>query len=164
MKNKKLMYILLPLAIIIWGLIIYKIISNYTGDDDTGIVSNNNKTNALPVNIADTFSLILNYPDPFLKGEVQVTNYTKTVQPQVNYNKTRTTGKTKEIKKVNWPLIVYGGIIKNKANNKTCSIIKINNIEYIMSVGDVCKDVKLIKTYKDSVLVMYDNAIKTIVK
>ena len=163
MKNKKLMYILLPLVIIIWGAIVYKIISNYTGGNDTGIVLSDEKTKVLPVNIADTFSLILNYPDPFLKGEAQVYNYTKTILPQANYNKTTVnTAKTKENVQVNWPVIVYGGIIKNKGNNKTCSIIKINGVEYLMNVGGTYKDVTLIKVYKDSAIVQYKNIKKTI--
>jgi len=166
MKNKKLVYILLPVAILIWGGIIFKIISYYFDKNTPDIVMTDNTMMNFPKNAIDTFSLLLNYPDPFLKSMAVFSN-PGNVSYQRNNSKS-TVGlnnrNTKEIVKVNWPAIVYGGIIKNKESKKTCSIVKINGVEHIMSVGDVYNDVHLLKLYKDSVVVSFKNNKKTFVK
>ena len=84
MKNKKLTYILVPLVLIVWGLIIYRIFNTIHNTDDspllnTPIATINGEKNTL----LDTFSLQLNYRDPFLGNlhrKISNENATKVVK------------------------------------------------------------------------------------
>ena len=165
MKNKKIAYLLLPLVIFIWGAIAYKIIRNYLGNNSPEILFNQNENIIQSKNKIDTFSLLLNYPDPFLKNQVASNYQPSNNNPQkTTTNKTTTANNKKENNPVKWPTILYCGNIKNKNNNKICSIIKINGTENIMYVGEVCNEVRLVKVFKDSVIVNYKNQNKTIIK
>jgi hypothetical protein len=163
MKNKKMTYILLPLVIIIWGAIVYRIIVYYMGDDPVNITKESNDYAAMKLNNKDTFSLLINYQDPFLKNALSITPTVTIVHtpvaksPIVNKEK-------KDNAPVSWPTIIYCGLIKNKESNKSCSIIKINNSEHLMIVGDTYSEVTLLMIYKDSAVVQYKNIKKTIVK
>lgn len=166
MKNKKFTYILLPLVILIWGAIVYKIIASYLEKDSSGYISKSDDKTVLKINKTDTFSLLLNYSDPFLKEGSMVTakpayDYSKSVPIKQNASIVK---EKKNTSPITWPAIVYCGLIKNKQNNKSCSIIKINGKEQIMNVGDIYNDVTLIKVFKDSVIVQYKNSKKTIIK
>lgn len=71
MKKKKMMYILLPVVLGLWGVIFYKIFSSFGGDDYkpshsmSSIVKNDTNTF-----IPDTFNLINDYIDPFLDRDL----------------------------------------------------------------------------------------------
>jgi hypothetical protein len=166
MKNKKLTYILLPLVILIWGAIVYKVLANYFENDSSSLNSKNDDITSVKISKTDTFSLMLNYSDPFLKEGVSVSTL-----PVPDYSQSKpvkqiaaTVKEKKDNTIVTWPAIIYSGLIKNKLSNKTCSIIKINGAEHLMNVGDTYNDVTLIKIFKDSAIVQYKNIKKTIFK
>jgi hypothetical protein len=166
MKNKKLIYILLPLVIIVWGAIVYKIMANYLEDDSFDIISEKDDATSLKINNVDTFSLLLNYSDPFLKEGVlatttQATDYSQTIPVKQS---TTSIKEKKDNTPVTWPVVVYCGLIKNKESNKSCSIFKICGTEHIMNAGDTYSDVTLLLVYKDSAIVQYKNIKKTIFK
>ena len=87
MKNKKYIYLLIPLTIVIWGLIIYKIVS-YKGDGYESFKKEIKNNNTQDIIISDdTFSLFLNYPDPFLKQkELPIKSNTKRQDHLKNQN------------------------------------------------------------------------------
>ena len=90
MKNKKLSYWLLPVAALIWVLIIYKVIS-YNGPEQEFVAVTNELGTIKNANQTDTFSLLLNYPDPF-----KVQDLSSSISQGVNVKKT-SPGKDKSI-------------------------------------------------------------------
>jgi flagellar basal body-associated protein FliL len=66
MKNKKSIYILLPIVLFIWGTVMYQFFSFSGIDHKTISESNGFKIKPLQLKERDTFSINVNYRDPFL--------------------------------------------------------------------------------------------------
>lgn len=65
-NNKTTQYILLGLVITIWGIIAYRLANYFSSDNDYAVYSSTVKPFPdTPNPTSDTFSLQLNYPDPF---------------------------------------------------------------------------------------------------
>lgn len=165
MKNKKLNYILIPLVIIVWGAIIYRIFNTvgnepltYTNQGQMQLNSGNDKE------AVDTFRLMLNYRDPFLgkmqnnenpsHGAVAKPVTKKAPAPVVSTN----------TQSVVWPSITYGGMIKNQNANKQFVFVQINGNVNIMKAGDVVNSVELLRITTDSIEVSFQNQKKYIRK
>lgn len=173
MKNKKLQYILIPVVLVVWGLIIYRVLdfSRQDTPDDPSTVSTlqPNKNNN---SVQDTFSLHANYRDPFLK-HARYTGY--------KYRKTNAsnqkTGKKKEKKKtetnialrreilenIRWPDIKYGGIVQNTRSGEEVGLIEIDKQEFLIRENDSVQKVFIKGLHKDSVIVTYKKTRKTFV-
>ncbi|HEX8514831.1 MAG TPA: hypothetical protein VF868_01440 [Bacteroidia bacterium] len=161
MKNKKLLFILIPVAILVWGNIAWKIFMAMNGEDTveqkihppivpaTGIAAFN-----------DTFSISLDYRDPFLAKPVR--------KPAVSGNHQATTVPSnippKKGNNENFPSIVYTGIIKNEKSKKELVLVQINGQNYTMKVGDIASEVQLLKVMKDAIEVKHGNIKKRIEK
>jgi hypothetical protein len=163
MKNKKLAYFLIPAVIMIWGTVIINVIAYYHGCPEESLAELKTLSKYKTLNISDTFSLILDYPDPFLssaeviKTKVSTGNHISISQ--------KATNPSKPIEKnISWPAIKYGGVIKNKSSLKACGFVKIGTSDYIMSAGDTQNDVYIKAIYRDSIVVSYKNILKTIIK
>ncbi len=157
MKNKKSIYILLPLVLVVWATILYKIFSNFNDNDEPGLPNYHLQSKSKKkIFVKDTFELLLNYPDPFLKKAP------KTTSSSQSYNniKKRLIGKHK----INWPNIKYHGRIKNSVTKAEKINIRINQKMYLMKPYEKKADVKLLKIYNDSIIITYKNEIKTITK
>lgn len=148
LKNKKLLYILIPGTLLLWGIIIYKIYTvvggnhddqqtehqKYTSNESTGIIS-------------DTFSIHSGYRDPFNEGKV-IQN--KTPHAEINTK----APEAKQVPKTlitSWPQISYSGMIKNQNSSKQLALIQINGKTVSMKIGDVVDGVQLSKVYRDSI-------------
>jgi hypothetical protein len=69
MKNKRLLYLLVPAVLLIWGIIFYQVQETLMGADteeppDRGLPQRKKEAVATP----DTVILLANYRDPFLAG------------------------------------------------------------------------------------------------
>ncbi|MFH0894964.1 MAG: hypothetical protein V2A54_11075 [Bacteroidota bacterium] len=165
MKGKKSQYILLPLALILWGLIIYKVILylNDPGDSPEPIAENNAPRNKS--NLKDTFKLLGNYRDPFLGGTyVPVRNDNQNTNTSLKKGNKAPVTKTEPVTTAKWPEVVYGGMIENKNYKKAVVILRINGKERLMSKGDNYDGVSLLRISRDSVHVSFNNQKKIIVK
>lgn len=159
MKNKKLLYILIPLAILVWGYVIFMIF-NASSSSETIILSDKSR---LPFQMKDTtrgesFIILANYRDPFLG---------KIYRPRNRITKTKIIKKAipKKIEPViRWPNIRYGGIIVNKKTQKKVALVRINENDYLMQEKDVNQGVELKKMYPDSVQLIYQQKTRTIWK
>jgi len=146
MKNKKLLYILIPGTLIVWGIIIYKIFGNINTENNVPIQHTefNMKQDNLTIN--DTFSINPDYRDPFLgktHKKPDDNQAVKTIVPKIIKAPTP------------WPNIVYGGIIKNQKSNKQLALVQINGQGYTMKPGETISEVQLNKIYKDSIEVIF---------
>ena len=149
MKNKKAIYILLPLVAIIWGIIIYKVFSAI-GSKAIEPSDNFSYSSMLPVKTSiDTFSIIANYRDPFLgKMMVHSSENDQPAKPVIKIEKPKPVP-------AQWPSIAYHGMIKNQKTGKQLYLVKINNTDNMMKRGEIISDVELKETYKDSIEVVF---------
>lgn len=146
MKNKKLTYFLLPLVILIWGTVFYKLFyTTFQEEEWTNEIVNLPK-NIAATSVADTFSIIANYRDPFLGNVISRENSEKNLSQQ---KPIMSQPKVEPV--VQWPNIVYGGTIKNQQSAKQLALVKINGKENILKAGEKIGVVELMKIYKDSI-------------
>ncbi len=165
MKNNKItQYLLLILVIVLWAMIFYRIF--FKEEDGLPLKLSNDKTMVEEEVFKDTFSLNLNYKDPFLKYSYTENN--ETLEQEVTVKRVESKPipiLVKEVEKeVVWPSIKYGGLIKNSNTGKQVIVLSFNNKESIYSIGDQYNGIKIRKIYKDSVVLEYNNKFRTIKK
>lgn len=161
-KNKKLTYLLICAVAAVWGIIIYRVLFN---ESDAGYEPKFNTVQKahepydqyLVKN--DTFTLSLNYRDPFLGGAVKEPEVkdaaVMNIQP-VNFN-------PKPLPPpINWAVIKYGGYIVNPVTKKLVSIVVVNEKERMLAEGEVFDGLKLLKNKRDSILVSWQGKQKYI--
>jgi hypothetical protein len=157
MNKVKLIRILLPLAIILWVFIMYKVFNVVFADNDPVIAQ---KTREIvpqkKETIKDTIILSLNYPDPFLSNH----SYKK----QTYRSKRKTSGNklSRKKKATNWPKITYLGAIQNNSNGKYSANLSIDGKNVILSKGNERNGIKLINVCYDSVIVSYEKDTKSV--
>ncbi|NOZ47673.1 MAG: hypothetical protein GXO79_12965 [Chlorobi bacterium] len=164
MKNKKLLFILVPSVVAIWTLIFYKII-NYTKSPVLQVNSNISidTTNFSEKNMV-IIPIIAKYRDPFLgyiKNESSKPEISKNIH-QKNHN--ITTNKQPLKTYVNWPRVSYKGMIYNKQTNEKIALIKINYKDRLMTINQIVDDCELLMIYSDSVVLQFKKTKKTFYK
>jgi len=134
-----MVYFLLPAVIIIWGFIIYRVVT-WIGDKNMEVSKSIvKKDNFEKPKLQDTFSLLLNYSDPFGLSQIKSSG---------KKGKTKYQGTT-------WPAIRYFGKISGGKNKKKLATLNISGVNAIMKEGDTCKGIKLIAIHRSSVLLYY---------
>lgn len=142
----------MPLALLIWGAIFYKIYMA-SRDNNASPVQPTLSTFEKSNSKLDIFSLIADYPDPFLKR----TNYTvKRVaqQPRKEQNKKQKSEK-KEKAPINWPTITFSGTIANKDTKQQLVMLVVNGTNHLMRQNEQKSDLQLLEIRSDSILVRY---------
>lgn len=157
MKNKKLLYILIPVVLLVWGVIIYRIFNVVNGSGSNEVRISSFVENTINENLIDTFSIHPNYRDPFISKRAKKTTSENKI--------TSTITKPDLIKKVSitapmsdkWPSIVYNGLIKNEKSNKQLALVQINGQSNILQLGNVAEGVELTKIFRDSIEVKFNS-------
>lgn len=158
LKNKKTLYILVPLVVLIWGMIGFRIWAGFNNDTTNYLLEPTYSEPITEILAVDTFSIIANYRDPFL-GKIQAP------KPKPIKTKKKPTPVIKKLEPIlRWPTIIYGGMIKNQKTSKLIAMIKINGRDNLMSVGNVVSEVRLVKVYPDSIEVALGKAEKVVLK
>jgi hypothetical protein len=163
MKNKKLLYILIPAVGLIWGLVIYTILTSVRGSNELSeagiIIPDISGTDTL----MHSYELLANYRDPFLRYSA-VVRENKETTPAVKPGNVRNQRETasQQLRRVIWPGIEYRGLILSEGRN--VALLRINNSNVIMSEGQSRNEVKLLKMYADSVQLSLGTETKYIVK
>jgi type II secretory pathway component PulC len=155
MKNKKLLYLLVPLTLFVWGLIIYRV---FVGTKDNSFVPvrlNESKVKT-DFSAPDTFSISTHYRDPFFDEPVVV----KKVASSGNVKKTEVIA----VPALPWPVLTYGGIIENNKSKKRAVLISINGQDAIVNVGETINDIKILRADKASIRVKYKGEEREIAK
>ncbi len=150
MKNKKLTYLLLPLVLIIWGYLIYKVVIGLAGNDTDIVPSQTHSLGTIQATFRtesnETFMLKDVERDPFLN-----ISYRKKLE-----NKT---GKITR-KKVSWPEIKYMGLVSNEKDKKMIGLIEIEGNNFFFEKGDSYQDITLIKIDPSRVVLTYQGGRK----
>jgi len=142
LKNKRVIYSLIALVALIWGSIFYKIYSKFGGNHQ---IAKDVQQSAVKVDNVpgdSTFTLLLNYPDPFLKGSGLSTG--TPIISAVNNSITKV---------VSWPLIEYRGLLTSK--NECLGLLKIKNSDLLVKKGTIYSEVKIRAITKDSIFLAY---------
>jgi len=150
MKNRKLLYILVPAVFIIWGIILYRIFS-WLGNDKreySGSVSVL-KSSHLPTT-PDTFSLRLNYPDPF--------GFHSLADRKIN------SSGGKIIREKKWPPISFYGTVSDGKKKKIFASLRISGNDMVLKPGDTCNGIKLLKVKGDKILIGYQGEVHEITR
>ena len=165
MKNKKLTYILLPLVIIVWGLVIYRIFfEGKTKPENISAV-------AKPVikesskEEKSKYKLIANYRDPFLSSIKQ--SFVKTENNKEKEENNRSSNlrrRRTNISRTRWPEISYGGFIEGDKDQKIIILLSIKNRDYLVQEGDTVDQIFIKAFYNDSLIVVYNEEEKTLKK
>ncbi|MFV8354986.1 hypothetical protein ACNQGB_02225 [Flavobacterium sp. XS1P32] len=156
MKNKRAIYILLPVVFGIWGLVLYEFVSFGTAEEIVPEFPSNSVIQPLTYKEPQKIIIETNYRDPFLGTPyVPVTPVT---QPK-NYKKPV---KVKTIPELVWPPIQYKGVLSDVKEKKKTFLLIINGKNYFMSIGDTANGIFLKAGDKESVYVIYQGELNLI--
>ena len=163
MKNKKLTYILIPVVILIWGLVIYRIFFENRKTLERAVIPEKVTIQSKDTENKEQYTLIANYRDPFLSNAPAMVEQDpeneKKENEQVNLRRQRAV-----MSNVRWPDIKYGGFIKNDKENKYTILFSLQNQNYLVNVGDTIHNIYIKAFYRDSILVVYSNEEKIVKK
>ena len=144
---------LLPVVLIVWALIIYKVIDFRSGEPVSSMAFRTPTTKEAINAIPDTFTLSLDYQDPFLKKPFRIKKAVSILKKPELRNM-----------KVQWPGIKYYGLVKSRQNGDIAISVDIDNLNYVMKKHQEIKRVKLIRIEPDSIIVSSQGEQKTIYK
>ncbi len=160
MNKKYLNITLIVLLVIIWSSVFYKYFGGKKATRENlysiNITSNKTKKHGVP---KDTFQLKLVNRDPFGVSKRKKNNVSK---PSIS----KTIKKVKQTlnKNIIWPAISYHGFVKSENSTTRLILLKIDNRIYRKREKDMVRDVSLVKAYNDSLIVSFNNDIKTITR
>ncbi|MGB5982077.1 MAG: hypothetical protein WBG46_08030 [Nonlabens sp.] len=148
LKSKKSLYILIPLTLIIWGTVVYKVYKGLNPDlpeleqfDASRFRESENQNETL---------VKLKEPemDPFLG-----TSYKK--EPIVPK-------KSKVVKQepFQWPRVIYLGTVAEKKNKQKVAAVEINGIRQTVERGDVVDSLKIVSIGKEDLKIQYKGRLK----
>jgi hypothetical protein len=146
LKNRKLLYILIPATVFIWGAIAYTVVKQLHYSDQ-GLEENYLPfTSTKADTVTNEYELQANYRDPFRTGNFQSESSKRSRNTSGNVNNRNTTIQQRFIY---WPGIEYMGVIMN--NKKQVALLCIEGANLLMQEGEERKQVKVLKIYSDSV-------------
>ena len=162
MKNRFTQYMLIILAIIIWGVIMYKVYNQFS---KKGEITNRERTynqKSKEAVVKDSFKIMANYNNPFVEVIGNELMSAEENDRQMNEEKIND---MIEPPRIEWPAIkFFGSVINRKKPDIKLNLVNIANNDYLMKKGDDIKGVKLIMAFKDSVILTYKKEIKTFTK
>lgn len=154
--NKKTQILLLVLVCLIWGTVGYKFMNfetepNFTIPQKASIISDKSSVENL------SFSLDLNYADPFLKRASPTFKVNKSIS-QKKSKRRKVTPKSSGKK---MPKITYSGY-STDSKNITRARLKLGNKTYTIRKNETKEGVILSEIHKDSVVVFFNGERATI--
>jgi len=156
MKDKKVFtYLLLAGSLVVWGLVIYKVVSVMGGTEQVPLGNNKLPSAHHVIENEESYEIIGNYRDPFL-GTIRGSIFSE------NGNSITGAGKkTKKVKVVepekplDLSFISYSGMITNPATKKKVALVTINGNQSMVAEGQTIDDVQVLKNFKDSIQILY---------
>lgn len=150
MKNKKNIYILLPLVLFVWGAVLYQVFSFTKSDEVTSVDNPEFNIKPLKINQRQSFDININYRDPFL-GKM----YAENTAPKAKGNPSKIKKEVKPKETLVWPTILYKGMISDSKEKTKIFMLLIDNKNYYMKIGETENEILLKSGDKESVYVKY---------
>jgi hypothetical protein len=170
LKNKKAIYILIPLNLFIWGFFAYRIYSAFGEEKQVKVSGSEHLIVKKSLNSnKEKHRFDLSYDDPFLKAESKQ-KYPKALNHQMavktGFNsKEQLSGPSviskSESKK---PEIKYMGLIKNSSTGIAHAIISLNGQSLIVKKGQVSDGITFKQITKDSLVAKWGKELVVIKK
>jgi hypothetical protein len=148
MKNKKVVYALLILALVVWGIIFYRVGTTLSKDKPAAVAVNKAPVLAKQDTGPEDFKIVADYRDPFLGTAVREREKKKVVVKPVQ--------KKAPVSTIQWPQIKLGGIIRTQSK-QPLALVTINGKENIVKEKETILEVTLSKVYHDSAEFIYKN-------
>lgn len=145
MKNKKSIYILLPLVLFIWGTVMYQVFSFSSSEDEPTMVSNEISLKPIKIPKRDSVVINTNYRDPFL-GKVYRSDIVKSTKKKLV---------SKKVEALVWPTIQYKGIVSDTKEKSKIFMLVINNQTLLMKKGQTENEIYLKEGDRESVYLKY---------
>lgn len=158
MKNRKLIYILIPLVVVIWGLIVLRIIKQIHHSQTPEMESTAYSKINGSISEKDSSALILKYRDPFLNGITRKSSGAGQSGSVFGNNNNLTTVPKPVI---NFPDTRYSGLVVNSKNKHKLGLLKIDNKDFLVQEGDLVSGENIIKLHADSVIISFKKTRKT---
>lgn len=142
LKNKNTLVVLFPVVVIIWGIVIWKVVSSFTDEIPVLPIPKHVDKKVAQIIPKDTFSLIKLDNDPFLG---------------VAYNKPKTPAKVsgKAPVEIEWPAIEYLGLVSDTDISSRIHVLMIEEQQHLMESGTEVDGVKLVMARQDGVILNY---------
>jgi hypothetical protein len=151
MKNKKNIYILLPIVLLIWGLVMYELFSFSKPDEVIATEPSGSDFKPAKIKERTPFSIDINYRDPFLGKMYSAQKSSPTVK--------KSTSKIKKIPNVVaplvWPTIAYKGIVSDTKDKTRVFMLIIGGKTFLMKKGEIANEVFLKDGDRESIYVKY---------
>jgi hypothetical protein len=162
MDKKLKTYLMLVLAIIIWGYAGFSFFRTFSDKKNQDMhseyhVSEDHNNSG----IADTFMLLSSYQDPFLGKSIAryeeglLRTKVKVIAPVVK----------KEIKPqviIDFSFISFIGMVTNPNTGKRVALVDLKGRQYMASEGEQIEEVTFVKCFSDSINVLYHDETKFI--
>ena len=147
MTKQQKTYVLLAAVLLIWGIIGYQFINQFSSNNTE--VSTTSSFNFIPKKIKqqESYTVKADYRDPFLgklPSDKKKKIYKKKKTPKTN---------------IPFPSIIYSGVVEGGSKS---FILTINGVEEIMSVGQTLHKVTLKKANQSQIVVVFNSVSKTI--
>ena len=163
-------YLLALLVVFIWGVILQRVLVQVDPEEEAPTVQNvNNPVNEkLPRMQPDTFSLLLDYPDPFLKGDKKVPEQTSASTDPRPLPQSGSAGAA--LVESSLPVrqpepaeqISYLGFVQNPLSKKRIAIINYNSRETMLSEGESFGKIQLLHILEGAVKIRVGKQLKHI--
>jgi len=142
--NRNIKVILILSLLAIWSLVAYRVINGTSSNKMKIKPIINQIKNESPLK-EDTFSLLINYPDPFIPDTSQL------------YDEPKYTTKTErsDTLKISINFIQFVGIIRNPTKKINLAIVSIYGKEYLVKEGKKLEGITFNKIEKNKINLVY---------
>lgn len=142
LKNKASLYLLFPMVIIIWGIVIFRVLGAF-GDEVVVLPPTSEKVGEEIKRIKkDTFSLLPIDQDPFLGHD-----YKKPVPIRAK--------SIIAAEPVEWPEISYLGLVSDAGQSSEIHILQINGRQLLVEKGGTADEIKVLNSRSGEVTLLY---------
>ena len=151
-------YALGTLVLVIWGLIIVRIVSHFKTDSYEPVVGSETVISAGFKVSKESFTIDGKYPDPFLKNIKSSEVVKQRSVSNEHFNQTKVSSIAY------WPAILYGGVVETSDKKQRLAIISIDQQNFLVNERDSISQIKILKVFRDSVRVRFNNVERTIAR
>jgi len=163
--DKKIRNRILYIAVAcLWGIAIYRTWKNYEVNEELATEKVISTPSISPMQFRkDTFDLVLPDNDPFLqKGWTPLVQNDMPQREDDGHDRIKKEIVAPVEKK--WPQVEYFGYVKNRNQNSTLCLLKIDGRQIQLSKGEKYNGLVVQNTFKDSVQLFFEGDLKTVRK
>lgn len=148
----------------LWAIAIYRTYRNYQVKEENASTEIVSAPSISPIQFGkDTFDLELPDHDPFLKN-----SWTPIAQNEAPVQNDKPKNNIQKVVEKpapkNWPQIEYFGFVKNRNQNSTLCLLKIDGRQVQLSKGEKYNSLIVQNVFKDSIQIIFEGDFKTIKK